>query len=451
MGTPPYNTDASYNEKNNLLEEEVLSKKSNKFSYRDKFSRSGWLNMMSERLKKAKQLLKDDGIIFISIDDNEQAYLKVLMDDIFGEDNFISNIVWDKRNAQNDNKYIEKNHEYILAYSKNWKNFKINQVFEINKKKGQLIQMTIGANEDGLLVNRKNMGWTLYFNPATNEKIPLMDYDPKKVERDSTIENLYKDDKEIIDKGFVPIRPPIKNGVLLRWSWSFDKAIERIEKIIPKMTKNGYSLFYADEKEYKQVSHKSIVRFNINQSIIDNISSSKGSNTLRKLGIEFPNPKPVELIKFLINKHSNENAIILDFFAGSGTTGHAVMELNSDPKTKGNRKFILCTNEERTKQDINKTIAKDICFERLYCLIKNIKTSGESFNNLSVDELKKYQDVSLKTFNINYADVSINSNIDKLLEEIKKSMRLIHRDFDINNESIIKQLYSLFTLEKENN
>ncbi|WP_309472316.1 site-specific DNA-methyltransferase, partial [Metamycoplasma hominis] len=84
---PPYNTDSAKDDGNNLSEKDNVE--ASKFIYRDKFSRTGWLNMMNERLKMARQLLKEDGVIFVSIDDNEQAYLKVLMDEIFGEENFV--------------------------------------------------------------------------------------------------------------------------------------------------------------------------------------------------------------------------------------------------------------------------------------------------------------------------------------------------------------------------
>ncbi|WP_308699379.1 site-specific DNA-methyltransferase [Mycoplasma tauri] len=93
---PPYNTDKSSKEGNQFYSEKDDIKAS-KFIYRDKFSRNGWLNMMNERLKMARSLLKDDGIIFVSIDDNEQAYLKVLMDEIFGEENFVANLAWIKK------------------------------------------------------------------------------------------------------------------------------------------------------------------------------------------------------------------------------------------------------------------------------------------------------------------------------------------------------------------
>ena len=113
---------------------------------------------MKKRLILAKELLADDGVIFVSIDDNEQAYLKVLMDEIFGEENFVANLIQDKRNAQNDNKMIEKNHEYIVMFCKMISKFEINKKFVKNEKKGKTYSLTIGATGGGLLINRNKLG-----------------------------------------------------------------------------------------------------------------------------------------------------------------------------------------------------------------------------------------------------------------------------------------------------
>ncbi|TNK97407.1 hypothetical protein C4M98_02020 [Mycoplasmopsis pullorum] len=116
---PPYNTEATQKDGNNLAnDKENVS--ASKFIYRDKFSRNGWLNMIRERLVKARTILKDDGVIFISIDDAEQAYLKVLMDEIFGEENFVTIFLWQTNNiAIKRIKYVRNNLEYILCYAKN--------------------------------------------------------------------------------------------------------------------------------------------------------------------------------------------------------------------------------------------------------------------------------------------------------------------------------------------
>ncbi|MGZ9755949.1 DNA methyltransferase [Mycoplasma sp. 246B] len=115
---PPYNTESSLNDGNKLAndKENVAAKR---FIYRDKYTRNGWLNMMNERLKLAKKLLKDDGVIFVSIDDNEQAYLKVLMDEIFGEENFVSCFIWQKKSGGGLNSiFLWRSWIYIGLYKK---------------------------------------------------------------------------------------------------------------------------------------------------------------------------------------------------------------------------------------------------------------------------------------------------------------------------------------------
>ncbi|WP_434156035.1 DNA methyltransferase [Metamycoplasma hominis] len=128
---PPYNTESAKDDGNNLSEKDDVA--ASKFIYRDKFSRTGWLNMMNERLKMARQLLKEDGVIFVSIDDNEQAYLKVLMDEIFGEENFVTNFIWQKKSGGGLNTYIYEGHEYILTYALNKNNLKGKLFFKRRK------------------------------------------------------------------------------------------------------------------------------------------------------------------------------------------------------------------------------------------------------------------------------------------------------------------------------
>ena len=114
---PPYNTESARTDGNQSSKEGIESK----FIYKDKFGRGGWLNMMKQRLDLAKDLLTDDGVIFVSIDDQEQAYLKVLMDEIFGEENFCNTLIWEKNYApKSNNKKFSVNHDYVLVYFKNY-------------------------------------------------------------------------------------------------------------------------------------------------------------------------------------------------------------------------------------------------------------------------------------------------------------------------------------------
>ena len=380
----------------------------------DRFKHSKWISFMKKRLELARELLADDGIIFVSIDDNEQAYLKVLMDEIFGEENFVANLIQDKRNAQNDNKTIEKNHEYIIMFCKSISNFEINRKFIENENKGKTYSLTIGASGGGLLINRKKLGWTLYFNPKTGEKIPKMDYNPEDVNEGSNYKNLYKDDKLLIEEGYIPIRPPYKNERLQCWTWNIEKALKTIDKIIPKQNKsNEWTLHYMDERDEKPLSHK---------SVLYDFGSAQGSNIMNKLGLKFTNPKNSNLIKFLIDKHNDSSAIILDFFAGSGTTAQAVMELNEEDG--GNRRFILCTNNENN-------IAQDICRERIYRVINGEGSSKEKISWEYSKDKKSLNDNSMK-----YLRVKPIHKINGEYEEINEMKNIYKNEF--NKELSIK-------------
>ncbi|GAA7437782.1 hypothetical protein ID1001_03280 [Helicobacter pylori] len=179
---------------------------------------SGWLRFMYPRLLLAKDLLKQDGVIFISIDDNEAAQLKLLCDEIFGEGNFLSSLTWLKGNAQNDAQYFQNNYENILTYAKHIEALNLNRIAfkqevkvfcENDKYYYEGAGLTMGGGDGGSLENRPNLGYTFYYNPTTKDIKPIMDYDKEDAKKHTDI---YKDNVELIEKGYTPIRPP-KMGV----------------------------------------------------------------------------------------------------------------------------------------------------------------------------------------------------------------------------------------------
>ncbi|GAA7687035.1 hypothetical protein BON254_14650 [Helicobacter pylori] len=179
---------------------------------------SGWLSFMLPRLKLARDLLKEDGVIFISIDDNECAQLKLLCDEIFGEGNFLSSLTWLKGNAQNDAQYFQNNYENILVYAKHVEALSLNRmaskkevkVFcENDKYYYEGAGLSMGGGDGGSLENRPNLGYTFYYNPLTKNIKPIMDYDREDAKKHTDI---YKDNIDLIEKGYIPIRPP-KMGV----------------------------------------------------------------------------------------------------------------------------------------------------------------------------------------------------------------------------------------------
>ena len=218
--------------------EEDKAKRILDFTMSKSNSHSAWLTFMYPRLYIAKQLLKDDGVIFVSIDDNEVAQLRLLMDEIFGEENFVGEIIWLKKNAQNDADNIEKNHEYILVYKKTDNSLiykKINEIKEVFKEENGLFYY-VGAGittggAGGVLNARPNLGYTIYFNEKTKDFFAVDDYD-KELAKTSNDENkIYKTREDLIKKGYIKIRPPKKGVGLGRW---INSTLEKIKFLLKK-------------------------------------------------------------------------------------------------------------------------------------------------------------------------------------------------------------------------
>lgn len=369
---PPYNTGSdgfvyfdNFNyTKENLQEKLSVSEEEAErilnLTKRGSASHSAWLMFMYCRLLLARDLLTDEGAIFISIDDNEQANLKLLCDDVFGEENFLGQIIHNKLNSKNDAVNIQKNHEYVSCYRRkaNYLSSTEIQVSLENKtlvtkevfKEGDryyIINDAITTRADGGTLNRrKNLGYTIYYNPVTQDFLGVQDYDLELAKTSNDEAEVYTDDEDLIKGGYVKIRPPRVRGQLGAWTWDLTSLKDRKDEIIIHRTKNRYSVkkrtfipsdnvvtegerYYLTYEEEKNI--RSIVEF----------STNEGSTQLSELlGVDgvFSNPKNVELIKYLISLVKGTDSICLDFFAGSGTIGDAVMQLNVKDGAK--RKFI---------------------------------------------------------------------------------------------------------------
>ena len=199
---------------------------------------TNWLNMMYPRLRLAANLLRDDGVIFISIDDNEVTNLRKICDEVFGEENFIGTIIQNKQNAKNDATNIQKNHEYIISYRKTLqlennstkikpnlynKVEQVREVFEENGKFFYINDSITTRGDGGVLSARPNLGYTIYYNASTNDKVAICDYDISKVKTAQNILDIYVDRKDLIENGYVTIRPPKVRGQLGVWTWSLEK------------------------------------------------------------------------------------------------------------------------------------------------------------------------------------------------------------------------------------
>ncbi len=338
---------------------------------------SNWLNMMYPRLFLARNLLRDDGVIFISIDDNEVANLRKICDEIFGEENFIGCAGRITKKSNNKGDFWAPNFDYILTYTKNIDNAK--PFFGgVNTKAYNLVEQTGARKGEKYQLVRLFMSTIQNRNPEQRFWIKCPNGD------------------EVIPPGstFPPERPVLGDGI---WRWTKKKFKADQDKIVIKETRSS-NLIDKNKKPAKyNVFTKTYLLDVINNasakpnSLIENHINQKGSHELDALNIPFDYSKPTCLIKYLIEvSRTDKDDIILDFFAGSGTTAHAVYEKNLEDG--GSRKYICVQLPEPTQEDTSaykegyKTIA-DIGKERIRRAIKKIKET-ENKNSLKTKNQK---------------------------------------------------------------
>lgn len=355
-------------------------------NYENNISRDNLLSQLSPRLELAHQLLSNNGVIFCSIDDKNQAYIKCLFDDIFEEKNFISCFPRiTTTSGKNDEKLVGRSHDYILMYSKS-------KIVSLNKD--------------------NNYDKTHYHN---------YDNDPHGLYQDSVVLDSnslpYQKtlDYPIVfhDKTFYPGEKNNQRGKVC-WRWGKDKVKFGIKNNIiveknGRLYTKGYLNFeikrvngkykFVEKKQGKTI--KSLL-FDEVKLTCEKYSNRIGTKELLKLNLNFDNPKPPSLIKKLITLiPNNENSIILDFYAGSGTTGQAVLELNKEDK--GNRKFILCTNEDKMNGKLIHGIGTDITYERLRRIMIGQSSDNSNFQWIKENDaygqiLKVYKIAEMENF-----------------------------------------------------
>jgi len=366
---PPYNTGNEgwvYNDNVNDPKikkwlGDVVGKEGEDLSRHDK-----WLCMMYPRLKLLQRLLAEDGAIFISIDDNEQANLKLICDEIYGTFNEIGPFIQNKMNAKNDTINVQKNHEFVLCYRKKpiyTENGKLNptlinserkikDVFEENGEFYYINDAITTRGDGGILNARPNLGYTVYYNHVTKDKIGVCDYDIELAKTSNDMSLIYNDNLELINKGYFPIRAPKVRGKLGCWTWSLEKFNTEKHNIVITGKNNNFAVkkrtfvnasqVYIENNKffYNNISYgnsKSILDFSTNEGTIN-------LNNIMNESKVFDNPKNVNMIEYFIALLNDKNFIVLDSFAGSGTTAHAVLNMNK--ADGGNRKFILVEMED---------------------------------------------------------------------------------------------------------
>ncbi len=363
---PPYNTgnkDFTYNDK---YIDDV-----------DEFKHSKWLSFMSKRLNIAYKLLNDTGVIFISIDNNELSQLKMLCDDIFGESNFVCNICRQAIKGGSRANNIKTVNDYVLIYAKNIAKMKSFTGYDKEEQKLNL-EDEKGLYRRGRELNKWGAGSRREDSPSMWFPIP-----------GPNGEDVY------------PIRNDGSDG---RWRWGKTKLLKAVKEndVIFEKRANGTYIVYEKERGNKNTKSQFTSWFS------DNYINAKGSESLKKIFNTmmsvFDYAKPVELIHDLVFMANCPNGIVLDFFAGSGTTAQAVLELNKEDG--GNRQFILCTNNENN-------ICENITYKRIDSVI-NGYTNVDGINA----NLKYYKTSYVPRINTDEENLSKNLmvNIKNLIQ-----------------------------------
>ncbi|EQL77176.1 type II restriction endonuclease [Helicobacter pylori GC26] len=367
---------------------------------------SGWLSFMYPRLLLAKDLLKQDGVIFISIDDNECAQLKLLCDEIFGEGNFVAEMPRLTKKAGKSTNQIAKNHDYVLCYQKNSINFKQIDIDEndyplkdefYNERGGYKLNQNLDYNS---LQYNKKMDYEIVIS---NEKFyagGLETYTERQKGNFGTIDWVWRWSKAKFDFGLANGFVEVKNNRIYTKTYTKAKISDskpyKIEYF--NRTKNISSIEFLDNKYSNDMSNKKL------QSIF-NVKNI------------FDYSKPVELISFLIEQTTKKGDIILDFFAGSGTTAHAVLESNKSDYQKlseggglfnglsaafKERRFILVQLDEKIDPKKNKS-AHDFCLNTLKSISPSIFDITEERIKRAGAKIKEacpHLDVGFRAFEI---------------------------------------------------
>lgn len=399
---------------------------------------SKWMNMIFPRLYLARNLLKQDGVIFISIDEHEIDNLKKICNEIFGEENFVASISnVNNPKGRSDDKYIATAHEYLLIYKKNEIKFygwapdetilkRYNKLLNDGTKYREIDLRKTGDNDRR--EDRPNLFYYFLLNPETKNFYPTRDTN--------------------IPEGFIQIKPLKDDGTEGNWRWELDTSKAKINQLFPKLMpiRGIWSIFEIDK-----LDPKDRVKPTSSWTMKD-VNSERGTEQFIDLGFKkeiFPRPKPLGLINRCIQTGlGNDNGdIVLDFFAGSATTAHSVLNLNNEDG--GNRKFIMVQLQEPTDENSEAFMAgykniAEIGKERIRRVIKKIKDENDGkleFDGKKLDLGFKVLKLDESNFKIwdKKSDQPLNEQLQLSVDNIDSNST----DDDILYEIILKSGFPL--------
>lgn len=359
---PPYNT----GNKDFIYDDCFVDKQ-------DGYSHSKWISFMEKRLKIANELLKSSGVIFISIDDNEQANLRLLCDEVFGEENFIADVIWNSRKSVSNDAVVSLNHNYTFVYTHNITAF---------AQKKHLFKLANSGEGFGNPDNDLRGAWKAdpFDSPGIRPNLTYVITNPN------------------TGKEYLPPKGRCwRTGEKEYLDYLADNRI-----VFGKTGKGKPQLKrFLSDAQNKGMTPKSLWD--------DCGTATDGTKELQNIFGEkiFDTPKPTLFIKKIIGLAGDKNALILDFFAGSGTTGQAVVDLNKEDG--GNRHFILCTNDDSS-------ICSNVTYPRLKTVITGKREDGSTYSDGLPANLKYYK--------TDFVAKDSEEIYDDLLEHIEEMIQL---------------------------
>lgn len=396
---------------------------------------TNWLNMMYPRLRLAANLLTDDGVIFISIDDNEITNLRKISDEVFGEENFVAQLTTIVKPEGRRYGFFAKTHENILVFAKNIDKIHLNEIV-VDGSTYQYYDEIGGFNLKGLRnrnvqafnsSNRPNLRYPFYVNINNPDK-----------------NNLCKVSLEPIED-YQEVWASTINGLESIWRWGKEKAQNEIDELAAYKGNDGEIRIFQKERKLTQMAKTVLMD--------KNYISNKGTKEVQELlgkGL-FDFPKPIELIKLLLSIGTDSDDIILDFFSGSATTAHAVMQLNAEDG--GNRKFIcvqlpeLCDEKSEAYKAGYKTIC-EIGEERIRRAGQKILEEQDTQIAMG-DEEKKPLDIGFKVFRLDTSNLKLwdstpitgDNQLEMFIERMNSMIESIkddRSDMDVIYEIMLK-------------